>query len=207
MNASTLLTGFGPFGGIVSNPSQRLLEHFAQVGAPGHDLMTLLLPVAYSNVPSLISAALEGGGKEGRPFENVVMLGVADRSMHWRVECVGRNRDGDAPDIEGQQRAERPIVEDAPETLLCTWPDAPLVKALMQAGLPAQRSEDAGGYLCNHLLFRMLHHLTRSGSKVRAGFLHVPADEATFAPGDPRTSSFTFVQQVAAVNTVLQELR
>jgi pyroglutamyl-peptidase len=81
----TLLTGFGPFGRVVSNPSSRIVAHFAQAGAAGHDLTTRVLPVSYARAAREIRALLSAGG-----FDAALLLGVARRETHLRLEQFGR---------------------------------------------------------------------------------------------------------------------
>jgi pyroglutamyl-peptidase len=44
-----------------------------------------------------------------------------------------------------------------------------MVEALASRGIDAERSDDAGGYVCNDLYYRLLHVL-----RVPALFVHVP---------------------------------
>ena len=46
-----------------------------------------------------------------------------------------------------------------------------MVRAIREAGVPSELSNSAGTYVCNHLLYCVLHH---AGPGVRAGFIHVP---------------------------------
>jgi pyroglutamyl-peptidase len=201
------LTGFGPFGSVISNPTERLVAHFATAGAVGHDLTTCILPTSFTRAPEILRGALDLGGRERQPFDTVLMLGVATGSAYWRVERFGRNWDeASVPDVDGFAPPARRIVPDAPDRLPVTVPIEALVAALEQAGLPAVLSDSAGGYLCNHALFVTLRHLACLGHPTRTGFLHVPADEQTFAPGKTTASMFPFTQQIAAVQAVLNQL-
>ena len=169
----TLVTGFGPFGNVVSNPTERLLEHFAEEEVPGHTLTLCALPTSFSRAMEHVKAHLEIGGQGGKPFDMVLMLGVATGSKNWRVERVGTNWDeASLPDIDGELGSARPIIPKAPETLAVSFPVETLVKALNQARFPAIASESAGAYLCNHVLYRTLHLLQTQNASVRAGFLH-----------------------------------
>src|SRR4051794_32502690 len=98
----TLLTGFGPFREIVDNPSSRIVAHFAQVGAPGHELTARVLPVSYDRAAAEVSALLRDGA-----FEAALLLGVAARSAGLRLERVARHHDGGhLPDVDGQTPAD-----------------------------------------------------------------------------------------------------
>ncbi|HLV80893.1 MAG TPA: hypothetical protein VKT32_11455 [Chthonomonadaceae bacterium] len=203
----TLLTGFGPFGKVVSNPTERLLAHFAAEGAPGQELSFCLLPVSFTCAPPLLRAAIEKGGRGGQPFDTVLMLGVAARSLHWRVECFGHNYCHPAlRDADGQTAPGRILVPGAPEALPVTLPVTPMLQALQQIGLPAALSNTAGAYLCNVALFTALLHLQATGHPAKAGFLHVPADAHTFADARETRPGFSFAQQAQAVRAILDAL-
>lgn len=203
----TLLTGFGPFQSIVSNPSERLTTYFEAHPVPGHALTTRILPVSFRAATGIVQQAIAAGGADGRPFDLILMLGVAANRPHWSVERVGRNRSTtSAADSENCLWPYESIVADAPETLSATLPTAELVSALEAAGLPAIASDSAGDYLCNHLLFWTLSHLQARNHPARAGFLHIPADADTFAPGVEAQPTFTFQQHRAAVQAVLEAL-
>ncbi len=203
----TLLTGFGPFGTVACNPTERLVRYFAETEVAGHDLTTCVLPTSFTRAPEMFRAALADGGRDGRPFDYVLMLGVASGSKHWRVERMGRNRDeAPLPDIDDFTPPTRRIDPDAPEVLPVHFPVETLVTALEGTGLPVVASDSAGAYLCNHLLFAALNHLQNRNHPARAGFLHVPADEQTFASNRTTAPQFPFAQHIQAVQVVLSIL-
>lgn len=179
-----LLTGFGPFGEVVSNPTERLARRFGG----------LVLPTSFARAPHLLSENLAG-----RDF--LLMLGVAESAEEFRVETLGRNLDeARIADVDGAQ-PRGIIVEGAPEVLPVTVDAARMCAAITATGSPASLSLSAGAYVCNHVLFSTLHAL--SGAPLRAGFLHVPADRETHAT--PRTER-SFDVLVAAVEAALSSL-
>ncbi|GJF08466.1 hypothetical protein NGTWS1803_12110 [Mycolicibacterium cyprinidarum] len=46
--------------------------------------------------------------------------------------------------------------------------------AMRRAGVPADLSDAAGTFVCNHLMYGMLHHIARHDLRIRAGWLHLP---------------------------------
>ena len=70
-----LMTGFGPFGDVVDNPSARLVSHFARLRHPGLDLTTRVFRVTYAEVRRDLPSLLD----QGR-FDVVLLLGVASNS-------------------------------------------------------------------------------------------------------------------------------
>jgi pyroglutamyl-peptidase len=203
----TLLTGFGPFLSVVNNPSERLAAYFDANPVAGHALTTRIVPVSFRDATATVQEAIAAGGVAGKPFDIILMLGVAAKRPHWSVECLGRNRSTTSVADSANCLWPYPcIVGDAPETLPATLPADALVAAIEKVGLPVIASVDAGDYLCNHLLFWTLSHLDATDHPARAGFLHVPADTETLAPGVVPQVTFTFEQHCAAVRAALQAL-
>ena len=206
MAMQTLLTGFGPFGSVVDNPTERLLRHFAEHDVPGHTLTVCALPTSFARAAQTFQAAFEAGGQDGQPFQLILMLGVASGSDHWRVETQGLNWDEPGiPDVDGYATPGRYIVPNGPARLPVTLPPDHMEQAIRAMGAPVAQSVSAGAYLCNHLLYTALHRLQANNSSVRAGFLHVPADEQTYAPDyTPKTGCiFPFAQHIDAVRAAL----
>ena len=67
------------------------------------------------------------------------------------------------------------IAAGAPERLEATAPVREIAGAIREAGYPARVSTNAGGFVCNHLYFGALRHLSGLGRATRAVFLHLPA--------------------------------
>ncbi len=49
-----------------------------------------------------------------------------------------------------------------------------MVLAMRRAGIPADLSDAAGTFVCNHLMYGMLHHIATNNLPIRAGWLHLP---------------------------------
>ena len=64
------------------------------------------------------------------------------------------------------------IVPGGPDGLFSTLPIKAMITAIQEAGLPASVSNTAGTFVCNDVLYSLLHHY--AGSSVRCGFIHVP---------------------------------
>ena len=209
MPLQILLTGFGPFGNVVDNPTERLLRHFENQNHSGLELTVCALPTSFARAPLAFQAALEAGGRGGQPFDIALMLGVAAGSYAWRVETQGLNWDDPRiPDVDGFSTPGRTIVADGPAQLLATLSPSLLAQAIETVGVPVVLSNSAGAYLCNHLLYTVLHSLQTSEHSIQAGFLHVPADEYTYAaeaaahPG----CIFPFAQHTEVIRAVLSYL-
>jgi pyroglutamyl-peptidase len=202
----TLLTGFGPFGSVLNNPSKRLADHFAANGAGGHKLTVHVFPVSFTDVAEQLESLLGDPGEV--PYDIVLMMGVNGGKSEWRIERFGTNADElGSIDMRDQAASGGAIIPGMPQQLECTLPIERIAAALNETNIPAVISNSAGGYLCNHLLFRTLSRL-QSAPSVIAGFIHLPADQDTFGPqsGLDKRSFPSFETHVRAIETILGEL-
>ena len=163
-----LLTGFEPFGGDTTNPSAQVVEYLAQQSLMGCEIAVAILPVDRWRGPAAALSAIE----MHRP-DVVLSLGQATGRSAISIERVAVNlMDYRIADNVGHVAADEPIVADGPAAYFATVPVREMLAAVHQAGVPAELSLSAGTYLCNQVLYAVLHHLEQTGR--RAGFIHLP---------------------------------
>lgn len=104
----------------------------------------------------------------------VICLGQAGGRVAITPERVAINLD-DAriADNVGQQPIDRPIVRGGPAAYWSTLPIKAMVRRLKEEGVPAEVSQTAGTFVCNHVFYGLMHAL-RDTRRVRGGFIHVP---------------------------------
>lgn len=162
-----LITGFDPFGGEAVNPSWeavRLLPH--RVG--DYEITKLQIPTVFDLAARTVLAAAQ----ELQP-DVILCVGQAGGRKSITPEVVAINlREASIADNAGNQPANAPVVAQGPAAYFATVPVRDMVKAMEQAGFPAALSYSAGTFVCNDVLYTLLHHY--DGSPVRVGFLHVP---------------------------------
>ena len=169
-----LVTGFERFGPNDLNPTALLMDRLASRG----DVIATVLPVEYHTSVRRFEALLD----EHRP-DAAVAFGLARSFDRIRVERVALNLDeATVPDNAGVLRCGLRIVEDGPVRYWSTLPVDRLIDALDRAGLPVAASGHAGGYVCNHLFYGLMHAL-RLRPGTRGGFVHVPYEPAQLPPG------------------------
>ena len=177
-----LLTGFTPFGGERINPA---LEAVKRVRCPEAELRILEVPTVFGDSARLVTAEMDAF----RP-DVVLCVGQAAGRSAVTPERVAINvDDARIPDNAGQQPVDAPIVPGGPAAYFAT------VLAIREAGVPSELSNSAGTYVCNHLLYCVLHH---AGPGVRAGFIHVPCipeqTEGTDRPSLPLAQLVTALE-------------
>ncbi len=170
--AKLLITGFGPFPGFAENPSGIVVQRIADEGwAPdGATLETDIIPVRWAGAPEAMAERVKASGCDG-----VLMIGVAGKAKTFRVEMRAQNRVGRSrKDAEGKAWSGEKILPVGPAVARATAPVADMVRAIQRAGYPAEASSDAGDYLCNFTLYRLLVETAAWAWTPAAGFLHVP---------------------------------
>jgi pyroglutamyl-peptidase len=168
-----LLTGFGPFPSIGANATTVLVPHLAAAARrafPGLRFSVHILPTEWIASLRLLADLTE-------ELQPVVALhfGVSGRATGFEIETRGRNACSPSEDAAGELPIRECVTPGGPEYLRATIPAPHIVSRLRRQGIPARTSRDAGGYLCNALLYRSLEIARASNRGQRTGFVHLPA--------------------------------
>lgn len=189
-----LLTAFEPFGGHATNASQEVAQALQAAHFEGARLEILILPVDYERAPQQLLGAIE----RLQP-DLIILLGEAWSRDAITPERVAINIDDFAiPDNGGHQPREQSIFAGAPAAYFSTLPLAAMRAALESEGVPAAISNSAGTFLCNHVFYRVMHHLSQTKSAAPAGFIHVPllVEEASRSENQPAMVRATVIRGV-----------
>jgi pyroglutamyl-peptidase len=171
---TVLLTGFGPFPSMGANATAVLVPRIAEAAAEvltGVRIECHILPTEWGN----------GLFEAGRLYRHLspavaVHFGVSRRANGFDIETRARNWCMQAQDAAGLLPDGYRVSPYGPEHLPSTLPSKHIVDRLRRKGLPAMLSRDAGGYLCNALLYRSQELAREAPTPLRAGFVHLPAD-------------------------------
>jgi pyroglutamyl-peptidase len=169
-----LLTGFGPFPGVPDNATAELVPRLAEAARdlfPDYDVVAEILPTEWVAAPQKLGDLL------ARP-DTVLALhfGVSRQAVGFQIELVGRNQCKAMADAAGNMPATECLLDDGPAELACTLPAERIVQRVTQLGVPARTSTDAGGFLCNALLYHSLAAAVTLEKPHLVGFVHLPAD-------------------------------
>ncbi len=180
-----LLTGFTPYDNIPLNPTEQLMRRAPEAlsDIPGVMLRTVVLDTDYQLSEEQFLAALA----DFRP-DAVLSFGLSRRLDAIKLERIAINVD-DAPivDTGGKLRRGQEIAAGGPVGYRTTLPIEAILQALHQADIPADISNHAGAYVCNHLLYFGLHRIATQGLHTRMGFIHVPPLPEMLGAGTERT--------------------
>ena len=131
------------------------------------------MPNTFFKCVDHVRAAIE----ELRP-ETVVMMGEFSGRSMVTVERTAQNLN-DATrygvlDNEGQRLQGQMTVPGGPAAYYSTLPIRAMVKAMRQAGIPANISDAPRTFCCNHLLYGILHYLAAVKLPIRVGWIICP---------------------------------
>lgn len=164
-----LISGFDRFGYLKRPNASSEIALPAIEEKYGELVETIVLPVARDIAAEQMNEAI----KELDPAV-VVMFGIsAGRKV--RLERKARNIQLNVltPDNNGVRRAGRLDV-DGPGMLESTLPLDMLYSRLSEADIPTKYSNDAGSFICNELMYRVLaSDAERPEGRIPTGFIHL----------------------------------
>lgn len=162
-----LITGFEPFGGQSVNPSWEAVRLLPDtIGDMA--LTKLRIPTVFGEAARTVLSAAE----DLRP-DVILCIGQAGGRSAITPEYVGINlRHARIADNAGQQPQDEPIEPEGPAAYFATVPVRRMVAAVEQVGIPCTCSYSAGTFVCNELLYTLLHRF--HGTQTQVGFVHVP---------------------------------
>ncbi len=167
-----IVTGFSPFGGETVNPSYEAVKLLPDE-IDGCKLIKLELPVSYDVCPTLLEWMISLYQPDA-----VVCLGQAAGRTAITPEYVAINlMHSCMPDSSGVKYSDHPVIHDAPNAYFTKLPVRKMVSALKDAGLPGFVSYSCGTYVCNCLMYQLLHLLNTKYPSIKGGFIHVPYSE------------------------------
>jgi len=165
-----LITGFMPFGGETINPSYEAIKKMNCENIKA-EVLKLEVPTAYQKSISFVVESI----LSFKP-DIIIMVGQAGGRKEISIERVAINiDDSKAPDNLGEVRTDQQIVNQGEPAYFSTLPIKKIAERIKSLGIPAGISNTAGTYVCNHLLYGVLHEIdSRKLKHIQAGFIHVP---------------------------------
>ena len=181
--STILLTGFGPFPGVPVNVSGPLTEAIARRAATrfrSKRIVTAVLPTEWQTAPRRLA---EFYRKETPAL--VLHFGVSERARDLVIETRALNRRGPTPDAAAARPKSSCIIAGGPDHLDVGLPVESIVDRLRAMGIPASRSDDAGSYLCNTVLYHSLRLAAAMAVPAAVGFVHIPTELVDLAAENP----------------------
>ena len=188
-----LITGFDSFNNASINPSWEAVKLLPDTIGE-YEVHKLQLPTVYGKAPQIL---LEKA-KQLHP-DVIISVGQAGGRDAVTPERIAVNiRAARIADNEGKQLDGDRIEPDGPAAYFSTLPVEAMRDAIRGANIPSAVSNTAGTFVCNDVLYSLLHHY--AGTDVRCGFIHVP-----YLPqqGEPSLPLEQTVQALIAAVSVL----
>lgn len=165
---TVLMAAFEPFEGELVNASWEAVSQLHERMICGAHVVAKQLPCVFDESLQVLNDAMD----ELEP-ELVIVVGQANGRPNITVERVAINiDDARIPDNAGRQPIDERIVADGPAAYFATLPIKAIVEGIREADIPAAVSQTAGTFVCNHVLYGLLHRQAQQGG--RGGFIHVP---------------------------------
>ena len=188
-----LITGFDPFGGQEINPAWEAVQCLPDT-VGDYQICKLQIPTIFRKAPETV---LEKA--QALHPDVIISIGQASGRTAVTPERVGINMmSATMADNAGVMPVEESIVPGGPDGIFATVPVYAMAQAITAAGLPGMVSNTAGTFVCNNVLYTLLHHFAGTGTRV--GFIHVPNLPQQ---GEPSLSLEKTVQALEAALSVL----
>lgn len=164
-----LITAFEPFGGEKVNSALEAMKLLPdKIGEA--QILKLELPTVFKKSIEKVWQHID----EYEP-DIVISLGQAGGRACISIERVAINIDDTTmADNEGNMPVDQPIFKDGENAYFSNLPIKNMVEDIKKAGIPANISNTAGTYVCNHVMYGVLYKIHKEKLDIKAGFIHVP---------------------------------
>ena len=164
-----LVTGFEPFDGYKTNPSQEVVVQINNQEIGKYQVNGIVLPLDYEKAFKIL---LESISKTEPPY--ILLCGQAYRPYIGLEKIAVNAVNTSRADNEGNLPESDLILENAPTAYFSTIDPKPLVAVLHEKEIPANISYHAGTYGCNWLFYKILHWNANSKQDLGIIFIHLP---------------------------------
>jgi len=168
-----LLTGFEAFDHTPVNPAELVAKALDNATIGDAKVVARIVPNTFFTCIDVVRDAIA----ELQP-EAVMMLGEYGGRAMITVERIAQNLNDSARyqlhDNDGRVLRGELTAADGPVAYYATLPLRAMVRAMRKAGIPADISDVAGTFCCNHLMYGILHHIAVNALPIRAGWIHLP---------------------------------
>ncbi|GAA3639835.1 pyroglutamyl-peptidase I [Lactobacillus hamsteri] len=197
-----LVTGFDPFDGEKINPAIEAVKRLPDT-IKNAEIIKLEIPTVFNKCAEIVEKKIA----EEKP-DYVLNIGQAGGRAAITPERVAINiNDGRIPDNDGYQPLGEAIRENGDVAYFTQLPIRAEVKAVRDAGLPAEISNTAGTYVCNHIFYQVQYMRVKKFPNIKAGFIHIPflPEQIVNRPNMPSMSLTDIVRGLTVAITAIVE--
>ena len=192
-----IVTGFDPFGGEKINPSIECVRALPDI--EGVELFRVELPTVFKESAIRLNEVIN----DVKP-DAVLCVGQAGGRPGVTMERIAINvDDARIPDNSSQQPIDEVIQRDGEAAYFTTLPIKRIVNAIREVGIPAEVSNTAGTFVCNHIMYQALFAATKTDNPFKAGFMHIPfiPEQTTEKP------SLSLAESTKALQIAIETIR
>ncbi len=161
-----IVSGFEEFAGRSINASSELAKAISE-DFPDANLTYLKVPVVWGAPQEAID--------QNRELGPTVWIAFGEGGSDFQIETLATNHRGNYRDNHDQLPESKEITPGGPEILKLTMSPDPLVAEMRDLGYTFKVSNHAGGYLCEEMLYSLLHEQQNEDSTLKqVVFIHVP---------------------------------
>lgn len=164
-----LLTAFDPFGKEKINPALEVCKK-VKIDHENVELFKLEIPTVFNKSVKKVVGKIE----EIKP-DLIFLLGQAGGRSKVSLERIAINIDNASiKDNEGNMPKNLKQRENGPDGIFSSLDIEDLVFELKKEGIPAEISNSAGTFVCNHLMYGTLLYIKENKLDIKGGFIHLP---------------------------------
>jgi len=165
-----IISGFDPFDKLKINPSMEVVRSLKPEEFKDCKIYPLVLPTVYGESAELLVSKII----EVEP-DLVLSLGVAMKGKKISLERFAINIDDcRTKDNRGEKRRGVTIVPQGREAYMSLLPLEDILKELHRYKIKAYISNFCGTFVCNHLMYTLLHYTITHELPFKYGFVHLP---------------------------------
>ncbi len=165
-----LITGFEPFGENEKNISQEVLQYLDS-SINGVAIVKRVLPVVFNECIEIVTALID---KE-KP-DAVICLGQRASYDGIAIERIAVNlMDSVNPDNKGYAPKDEKIEKKGAIAYFSTLPIKQIFTKIKSLDIVSKISNTAGLYVCNNLMYGVLHYISVNNLPIISGFIHLPS--------------------------------
>jgi pyroglutamyl-peptidase len=168
-----LLTGFEAYGNTPENPAESVARLLDGRRIADSEIASLVVPNNFFECIECVQEAIRTVAPDV-----VVMMGEYGGRATITVERIAQNLNDSTryqlTDNRGCELQDMETVPEGPVAYRASLPIRAMVKAMRNAGIPADISDAPGTFCCNHLMYGILHYVASNALSIRVGWMHLP---------------------------------
>lgn len=164
-----LMTGFNPFGGETMNPAYEAVKKLPDFILDS-EIIKMEIPTEFTQSVCVLKHAIDTYHPDV-----VVNVGQAGGRASISLERVAINlADARIPDNVGKQPVDTKLIENGENAYFTNLPVKAILQKIRSEGIACDLSYSAGTYVCNCVMYHVLHWIATEYPQMRGGFIHVP---------------------------------